>query len=424
MPRAPYRFGLGDQIPPIKQHSLAKHEVLRSYLLNYFRTLVAQGQDVMRLTLVDGFAGGGVYKHEATGEIVLGSPFVFLKAVEEAEFRINASRDKPLRIDAGFYFVDSEKSTLQVLEATLRDRGYGERLGRDVQLIHGTFDSTAPAIIDAARNKSPRRGRSVFFLDQYGYKDVPAPLIRSIFAQLPTAEVLLTFNVDAFVTYANDVLAERLSDQLGIPDIFKGRSLDEIKASGADLRLFIQSCLYQSLTHSCGARYYTVFFIRTTGHGDYWLLHLSQHPRARDVMTRVHWQKNNFIHYGGPGIDMFHALGYEACRDETYTGQAALSFIFDDSAAAASIARLTEQLPPLIHANPDGLTFGELFATTCNTSPADSEKYKQALATLAQHKEIQIVSAKGGRRHSASTIVDDDRLITPSQRTLILASRS
>jgi hypothetical protein len=102
--------------------------------------------------------------------------------------------------------------------------------------------------------------------------------------------------------------------------------------------MYIQSCLYQGLVEKCGAGYFTVFFIRTEGHGDYWLVHLSQHPRARDVMTRVHWAKNNnFIRYGGAGIEMFRALGYSANRDESFTKQSRLGFCFDDSAASASV---------------------------------------------------------------------------------------
>jgi three-Cys-motif partner protein len=408
------------QLATIKQHSIAKHQVLRTYLLEYFRTLVTPAQDVLRLTLVDGFAGGGCYAHESTGAVVLGSPFVFLESVTEAEALINLQRDKPLRIEANTFFVEKEAPTCRVLEATLRAEGYGERLGSDIHVLQGAFNSHAPAIVKAIHARNPRSGRSIFFLDQYGYNAVPAPLIGSIFRELPAAEVILTFNVDSFITYANDATAANLSEQLGIPDIFRGRSIQDIKANEKDFRLFIQSCLYQRLVESCGAAFYTVFFIRTTGHGDYWLVHLSQHPRARDVMTRVHWMKNNnFIHYGGAGIHMFRALGYSPARDEAFTGQSSLGFCFDEPAAATSVSTLMEQLPRLILARPEGLSFGELFAATCNTSPADSDKYKQALATLAQHKEIQIVSAKGSHRHSASTIVDGDRLVAHRQRSLV-----
>jgi len=42
----------------IQQHSVAKHRILQAYLAAYFRTLVSSpNQEVMRLTLVDGFAG-------------------------------------------------------------------------------------------------------------------------------------------------------------------------------------------------------------------------------------------------------------------------------------------------------------------------------------------------------------------------------
>jgi hypothetical protein len=41
---------------------------------------------------------------------------------------------------------------------------------------------------------------------------------------------------------------------------------------------------------------------------------MSQHHRARDVMTEVHWANNNyFIHYGGAGLDMFQMVGYDPC---------------------------------------------------------------------------------------------------------------
>jgi hypothetical protein len=146
------------------------------------------------------------------------------------------------------------------------------------------------------------------------------------------------------------------------------------------------------------------------------MVHLSQHPRARDVMTGIHWTKNNnFIHYGGAGIDMFQVLGYSPERDASFTGQSSLGFCFDDPAAASSVAALMDQLPHIIYSNQDGISFGELFATTCNTSPADSSKYKEALVKLAQQKEIDIISIDGSRRHKASTITDKDQLVPSKQ---------
>ena len=418
MTRAPYNWQAGDP-PTIKQHSLAKHEVLHAYLVKYIQTLViSPHQEELRLTLVDGFAGGGIYRHELTRATVLGSPFVFLNAAKEAEALINLQRQKPLRMNVDYFFVEVDPDAFRLLSRALDEQGYKQRISSDIKIMNSRFEIEADGIRKFISDKNPRNGRSIFFLDQYGYKDVPTALIRSILSELPAAEIILTFNVDSFINYASDSqVTTSLLQQIGIPDVLRGRTIEDIKGKEKDFRLYIQSCLYRDLVEACGARYYTLFFIRTEGHGDYWLVHLSQHPRARDVMTKVHWEKNNnFIHYGGPGIDMFRVLGYSANRDASFTGQSSLGFCFDDPASDSSLATLTEQLPHIIYANQEGISFGELFATTCNTSPADSTKYKEALARLVQLKEIEIVSPDGGRRYKASTVTDKDQLV-PSRQT-------
>lgn len=54
----------------IQQHSIAKHRILQTYLAAYFRTLVSSpNQDILKLTLVDGFAGGGMYVHSNTKDL-------------------------------------------------------------------------------------------------------------------------------------------------------------------------------------------------------------------------------------------------------------------------------------------------------------------------------------------------------------------
>lgn len=419
MTHIPYRWSSNGPLPTIKPHSIAKHNVIHAYLVDYIQTLViSPHQEELRLTLVDGFAGGGLYKHEITRAMIFGSPFMFLNAVKEAEALINQKRQNPLRMNVDYFFVDAEPDTCSFLIKTLRDQGYSGRIGADIKVLNGRFELEATRIREFIRTKNPRNGRSIFLLDQYGYKDVPTPLIRLILAELPAAEVVLTFNVDSFINFASDSqVTTNLLQQIGIPDVLRGRSIEDIKKNEKDFRLYIQSCLYRELVEACGARFYTPFFIRTEGHGDYWLVHLSQHPRARDVMARVHWSNNNnFIHYGGAGIDMFQALGYSAERDDSLTGQSNLGFCFDDPAANASVTTLMEQLPDIIYANQEGISFGEIFAMTCNTSPADSAKYKEALSQLVQQKDIEVVSPDGKRRLKASTITDKDQLV-PSRQT-------
>jgi hypothetical protein len=178
--------------------------------------------------------------------------------------------------------------------------------------------------------------------------------------------------------------------------------------------------LYKELVESCSARYYTPFFIRSSpGHGDYWLIHLSQHHRARDVMTQIHWQKNNyFIHYGKAGLDMFSVLGYIPERDNAYTRQMEFPFCFDDPAQEASLDALMRDIPYLVYARDEGISFGELFSTTCNSSPASAKIYREAIGKLIELKEVEVISPDGVIRRSSNTIHDKDQVVAHRQRSL------
>ena len=410
----------GERPPIIKQHSIAKHEILRSYLVAYIQTLISSPhQEFFRLTLVDGFAGGGIYLHETGGHEVLGSPLIMLQAVEEATALVNLQRTKKVQLLIDYFFIEEDRLAATVLREQLIARGYGPAIGQSIHLLNTTFQSQSDSLTEFIRKKG-RAARAIFLLDQYGYSEVPASLISTIMQQVKGAEVILTFAVDSFLNFVGDHKTSMgLLKRIGIPGLLRGRSIRDIKESDSKWRFYIQSCLYQDLVAACGAAYYTPFFIRSTqGHGDYWLLHLSQRSRARDVMTRIHWDKNNlFIHYGGAGFNMFDMLGYVPKNDSDYTGQ--LGFCFDNPAKTASISTLSEQIPHLIYPDPYGMSFGELFAATCNGSPASADIYKEALSKLVQDKELEVVGPGGKRRMAASTIHDNDQILPPRQRKFL-----
>jgi three-Cys-motif partner protein len=422
MPRKPYVWKNGPD--HIQQYSVAKHKILQSYLAAYYKTLVSSpNQDVLRLTLVDGFAGGGLYIHNDTGELVEGSPLIFLNATQEAEYLINKERRKPVRLEVDYFFIEADRHAYAHLDKVLRDKGYGNQIGSTIHLSHAKFQEKAGTIIDFIKNKSPRNGRSIFALDQYGYKEVPTHLIQTIFKNLPSAEVILTFGVDSLLNYASDgSLTQDLLDEIGIPDVFNGRTISEIKSSERDWRLFIQSALYRTLVSRCGANHFTPFFIRNkNGHGDYWLIHLSQHHRARDVMTEVHWDNNNyFIHYGGAGLDMFQMVGYDPDHDSAHKRQSELGFEFDNIARNTSVQTLNEHIPKRIYANDEGVSFGVLFATTCNGSPASAEIYRESVGQLIEQKIVEVISETGVKRRSGQQIKANDQIIAPQQRGLFL----
>lgn len=415
-----HHYDWGNGPAPIQQHSVAKHRILQSYLSAYFQTLVSSPhQDVLRLTLVDGFAGGGLYYHADTNELIQGSPLICLNATREADFRINQNRHKRLDLEVSYFFIEADRDAHLHLDKVLRESGHASALGSTIHLRHAKFQEEADGVIQFIKKKSPKNGRSIFILDQYGYKDVPTGVIQKIFAQLPSAEIILTFGVDSFLNFASDRQhTQELMDEIGVLQVWHGRTLEEIKKSERDWRYLIQSALYKSLIERCGAEYFTPFFIRNKkGHGDYWLIHMSQHHRARDVMTEVHWDNQNyFIHYGGAGLNMFHMVGYDPDHDNNFKQQSELGFEFDDVAKEASIAALTAQMPRLIYAHDEGTSFGELFTKTCNTTPASAAIYRDAIEKLLEEKVIEVISVEGIHRRSGQQIKPTDQIRSARQR--------
>lgn len=394
----------------IDPHSVTKHEVLVGYLLRYFeqRTLNARGRDKLRITLVDGFCGGGLYTLKGLGKEILGSPLRILNAVEEARLLINANRRKPIDLDVQYVFVDKSRNAISHLKMVLHNRGFGHLIGNSIHIICDDFESASSTVFNVIQAHTPIARTAIYFLDQYGYSEVPAPLIQKIFTNSPGSEVVLTFHVAAFANYTNDHLADQVSKKLAV-DIraaLGGKTVEQIKEENkADWRRFIQAALYHSLVKECGARYFTPFFIRGegSGQGEYWLVHLSQHPRAQDVMKQVHWKhQNHSIHYGGAGLDMLatYMMGF---RQEFNGG-----FQFDDLAQSQSAEALPHQLANHIFDQYQPMRIGELYASTCNTSPGTSIMYKQALEQLVIDQDIVVQSKEGNKRKHAKYMHDDD----------------
>ena len=125
----------------LEAHSLTKHDVLVGYLCRYFeqRTLNARGRDRFRITLVDGFCGGGLYTVRGTGQEALGSPLRILAAVEEARILVNLGRTKPLDLDVQYVFIDKDASAILHLTKVLSERGYAGEIGRSIHLMCEEF---------------------------------------------------------------------------------------------------------------------------------------------------------------------------------------------------------------------------------------------------------------------------------------------
>lgn len=161
----------------LDEHSRAKHDLLRTYVERYLEILCQRyGIPRFKITLVDGFAGGGLYQD---GE--LGSPLVLLQAVESAEAKINGFRQKEMIIDAHYYFIEKGRKTFSTLCGILQESRYKDKINKTIFLKNGLFEEHVHTIVVNIRKRSPRGARVIFFLDQTGYSQIHPRLVSDIF---------------------------------------------------------------------------------------------------------------------------------------------------------------------------------------------------------------------------------------------------
>jgi len=403
-----YDWTIGEPLPELGLHSFAKHQIFDAYITAYIRTLTKSHLTRrLKLTLVDGFCGGGRYNMGASE--VDGSPLRMLASVERAQAELDAARARGLEIDAEFVFVDANPNHVDFLREVLRERGYGARVGKDIHIHTSRFEDVSEEIIGRIRAKG-RAHRSLFFLDQYGWSAVTFQTIRQIMASLQNPEVVLTFMVDHLVNLLND----KMIDTAGLNAIDLTREdvqdMLQMKEQRGWKRL-IQNTLYEHIKRNTGADFYTPFFIHPEGgsNRDYWLLHLSRHHQAREEMGKIHWQlENTFEHFGRAG---FNSLGFVPGAD---VRDGMLDFGFNDNARTRSETVVVDQLADMLHqraaAGAPPLTKKVLFSASCNETPVISSIVDTSLVTLREARDIRIVGPDGAVRRSASQFGWEDRI--------------
>jgi hypothetical protein len=136
-------------------------------------------------------------------------------------------------------------------------------------------------------------------------------------------------------------------------------------------------------------------------------------------MTTLHWsQSNDFVHYGGAGLQM---LGYDWKQDGAETGQPLIEeFRFDDDARQRTRSALLADVPERLSlVGRNGISFDDFFAGTTNEMPATSEILRGVMGELSREGEIKVFGRDGGLRRPGSIVNKSDRLVVSSQMRLL-----
>lgn len=404
---ASFQWHPEERPPQIEPHSKAKLEVLRAYLRAYFdRMAVDPRRDEIKLDLVDGFAGGGTFQD---GDKVLsGSPLVMLEEAEAARDRLNKGRNKKLEINCGFYFVDKKKSHTDHLQKVLTEQGY--EIGKEIKVQTGLFENNIEKTIQSIHEKQPRAGRAIFLLDQTGFSRVKLDIIRRIFSELATAEVILTFAADALVNHLTKT-PETIKMVAPI-ELTKSQIHDLIEdRNGVGGNALTQRVLRGQIRNVTQAVYDTPFFIRPAGsRRALWFIHLSRHPTARDVMIQQHWNiQNTFQHYGTGGFGM---LGWDTLKDSNTLPL----FEFGELDGREMQRQLFEALPRKLFslASEQPVTIDAIRHALANQTAARFSDLDQIVLQLVNEREFDLLGANGkARLRSLKTLKPTDQIALP-----------
>jgi three-Cys-motif partner protein len=338
---------------------------------------------------------------------------VILNAIFNAGLRLNESRQKPLSIDAVYHFGDENREHVEFLRQTILDSQFRDLLGKSVALHHKQFIDLLPLVIADIKRRQ-RQGRAIFVLDQFGYADVPMSSIRTIFDNLPKAEVILTFSIDALLNYLQgEGDPAPVVSQFGVNEPFL-RLWQEWKLSGHTGRAMAQRALMAQMHRYSGARFFTPFMMFSSTDNRHMLIaHLSQSQAARDKMLSVHWAlKNTFKHIGRGSL-------FELGFDGRLTTETSL-FEFSDADRGNMRRELEDELPKQIFELSGGgpLALGDLLVLMGNKTAATNKDIIHSLQRLSEAREIEVLRPQGGFTRPGAVIRPDHQLRVSRQLKL------
>lgn len=412
---AHYDWKIGEPLPILGAHSVAKHRILQRYLDRYIEICTRTPfMEKLRLTIVDGFAGGGRYSFR--GKELPGSPLILMRTIAEAQERLNASRPKGFEILTNFIFIDDNKYHTDFLRNEIEASEFRAMLDQSVTILTSPFSSLVDQLIKSSKQRH-RKGQSLFILDQYGWSDVVFADVRKILKELPKAEVFINFAVDSLIDYLSDKTAgSKAHKNINLsPGLINEMVAHKTREKA--WRTIIQNELYAHIQKWTGAEFYSPFFVRSPESGrSYWLLHLSRHREARNLIGEIHWDESNVsTHHGRPGLG---SLGF---TPDMTPDQMPLDFDFDEHAQKRSLNALQNQIPEYVQAavlNGRSTSLEDVFGNESNNTPVTAPIIESALVQLRDEKELQIFSKDGKEKPRAKTIKWDDEVRLPSQRTL------
>lgn len=386
----------------IKPHSRVKLDILGEYLREYVNVRCGlPQQERFRLSIVDGFCGGGLYSCGT-----LGSPLVIIQSLSKISHEVNISRQtegfKPISFQFHLYFNDIEAGAIDALKIAVEgklqeiaDGGANAQFLTDFSV--GDFEKNLPVIEQQIVNSKVRN--SIFNLDQYGYSGISEDTLRRVLRLTRSAEVFLTFSIQSFLTFVSPAKKQKTK-------IFEGQISDiSLNKTKKEWLADVEQLVFEEF-HAV-APFVSPFSINNTDGWEYWLVHFAQAYRARQVYNDIlHRKKNSQAHVGRSGLQM---LRYSSVEETSL-------YLFDKESREIARSELLGDVPQFLtdSVKDQTLSVENFYERTYNQTPAHSDDVNSA---LINSNEIEVVTSHGGKRRKAQMIKKSDFIRLAPQRT-------
>lgn len=392
----------------LEEHSRRKHKILREYFFNYLTVrcqLPQQGR--FRLSIIDGFAGGGRY-----GCGTPGSPLIFLGELKDAVAAINARRAAEnlgaIEIECLFIFNDGNRDVIEILKTNVAP--FIAEIERDVPKLHirieymaEQFEIAYPRIKQILQQG---RYRNVLFnLDQCGHSHVDRKTLLDIMGSYASPEIFYTFAIQTLISFLRKSEPTALASQL-----------DHIGLDGADLKTLEGAMSRQTWlgaaerlvfeAYKVCAPFVSPFSINNPDGWRYWLIHFANSYRARQVYNNIlHQNSSTQAHFGRSGLNM---LSYDP------THESGMLYLFDSVGRERAKEQLSDDIPRVISESGDAIGVGDFYGGIYNMTPAHADDIH---AAIIDNPDIDVITPGGGERRKASTISVNDILKLKNQRS-------
>ena len=192
---------LSSTLPPIQEHTRAKHNILEYHIKEWFPIL---GRSHKTLRYIDGFAGPGEYEGGDRG-----SPIVALETIRWHSFyEAFSKQDKTVQ----FLFVEKNRQFFRHLNKKVSE--FSRPTNFEVDVKPGEFECVMSQLLEEASSSTEVFPPTLLFVDPFGPAGFPMHLFEKL-AFFERVDLLINLNELEFIQWilrdpSKHVTADRL----------------------------------------------------------------------------------------------------------------------------------------------------------------------------------------------------------------------